>query len=194
MGTTNVRTAATALGTYFVEYLDKTGKVLGKSAEMLPYDAQQLIKTFNQAGQTTAMSGYKTLVNTQRAIASSIYLNLRSAHWVRNAASAWLANTLDGNMSYAPIRKIVNEMAAIGGVQCLLRFGRRSQKVPSHWKRRSRNRYGVLAGGGRRQSSPTVDAMAGKVWQSVDCRWVRITRCGCALVLCGLSEVLQTKL
>lgn len=169
IGTVSARTAATAIGTYVVEYLDKAGKVLKTSAEMLPYDAQQLIKNFNQAGQTTAMSGYKTLVNTQRAIMSSIYLNLRPAHWVRNAASAWLANTLDGNMSYAPIRKIVNEMAAIGGgaVPAEIRAAITESAKPLE----EAIKESIWSFGGRwTKGNPlaTVDAMAGKVWQSVD--------------------------
>ncbi|TXH54647.1 MAG: hypothetical protein E6Q97_10395 [Desulfurellales bacterium] len=169
VGTTNVRTAATALGTYVIEYLDKSGKVLKKSAEMLPYDAQQMVKAFNQAGQSSAMSGYKTLVNTQRAIMSSVYLNLRPAHWVRNAASAWLANTLDGNMSYAPIRKIVNEMAAIGGgaVPAEIRTAITESAKPLE----EAIKASIWSFGGRwTKANPlaTVDAAAGKIWQSVD--------------------------
>ena len=50
VGTVSVRSAGTAVGTYVIEYLDKAGKVLKTSAEMLPYDAQQVIKGFQPGG------------------------------------------------------------------------------------------------------------------------------------------------
>ena len=119
-GAVNFRTVKTANGTSVIEYVDKQGKVLKQSAEMLPYDAELQSKQLKQAIKSAGPGGQSPLAATwgvQKAILSDMYLGMSPGYWIKNATSAAATLLTDNTMTLLPTNQILNEMMSkFGGV------------------------------------------------------------------------------
>ena len=119
-GAVNFRTTRTVNGTSIIEYVDKTGKVLKQSAEMLPYDAELQSKQLKNAIKAAGPGGQNPLAATwgvQKAILSDMYLGMSPGYWIKNATSAAATMLTDNTMTLLPTNQILNEfMTKFGGV------------------------------------------------------------------------------
>ena len=119
-GAVNFRTVKTANGTNVIEYVDKQGKVLKKSAEMLPYDAELYGKQLKNAIKSAGPGGQNPLAATwgvQKAILSDMYLGMSPGYWIKNATSAAATLLTDNTMTLLPTNTILNDlMTKFGGV------------------------------------------------------------------------------
>lgn len=109
----------TEAGTTVVDYLNKAGKVISSSPEMLPYDAQVFMKNLKAAGEGAAASmsfnPLKTAANIQRGIMSEMFLNMSPRHWIKNAAAGYGMAAMTGNLKeIRPIGKMVDFLAKKG--------------------------------------------------------------------------------
>jgi len=116
-GAASFRLARTELGLSIVEYLDKAGKVVSKSNEMLPYDAQLFVKkldnTTKAAGETNPIM---RAWGTQKAILSDMYLGMSPGYWIKNALSATATLLTDNTYTLLPTRGILNDLGIKFGV------------------------------------------------------------------------------
>jgi hypothetical protein len=113
-GAVNLRLVKDKAGLGVIEYIDKKGKVVQSlAAEFYPHAKatyQELRKTIQAAGAVNkGRQVINFIPNAQRAILSDMWLNLRPAHWIRNAASATATLMTDGNYSLRPVPEIVEE-------------------------------------------------------------------------------------
>jgi hypothetical protein len=122
-GVVNTRLRRLADGTGVIEYLDKAKNVIKTSTPEVFANAQETYKTLQKAiksGGSRENAAYKALRTPdrlQRAIMSDMFLGLRPAHWIRNAASATATLMSDGLYSVAPIEGRVSFWAnKFGGV------------------------------------------------------------------------------
>lgn len=113
-GAVKTRLRRTAGGTGIIDYLDKAGKVIGSSEEMVYYNAQQELKALNNAiqGGGGAMSALRAHDQLQRAVMSDLWLNMRPAHWIRNALSATTTLLADNLYTLRPADDLLNAMTA----------------------------------------------------------------------------------
>lgn len=119
-GAVNFRTVKTANGTSVIEYVDKAGKVLKQTAEMLPYDAELQAKQLRSAIKAVGPGGQNPLAATwgvQKAILSDMYLGMSPGYWIKNATSAAATMLTDNTMTLLPTNQILNDfMTKFGGV------------------------------------------------------------------------------
>lgn len=118
-GAVNFRTVKTANGTSVIEYVDKQGKVLKQSAEMLPYDAELYSKNLKKAIQGVGPGGQNPLAATwgvQKAILSDMYLGMSPGYWIKNATSAATGLLADNTMTLLPTNTIFNDLTTKFGV------------------------------------------------------------------------------
>jgi hypothetical protein len=119
-GAVNFRTVKTANGTSVIEYVDKAGKVLKQTAEMLPYDAELQAKQLKNAIKSAGPGGQNPLAATwgvQKAILSDMYLGMSPGYWIKNATSAAATMLTDNTMTLLPTNQILNDfMTKFGGV------------------------------------------------------------------------------
>mgnify|MGYP002622754664 FL=1 len=119
-GAASFRVVGTSDGMSAIEYLDKSGKVISQSAEMLPYDAQLAAKNLRNAAKATGGAGVgEKLANAwgiQKAILSDMYLGMSPGYWVKNALSATATLLTDNTYTLLPTRAIMNDfMTKFGG-------------------------------------------------------------------------------
>lgn len=119
-GAVNFRVTRTAAGTSVIEYVDKAGKVLKQSAEMLPYDAELQAKQLKNAIKAAGPGGQNPLAATwgvQKAILSDMYLGMSPGYWIKNATSAAATLLTDNTMTLLPTNAILNDMMMkFGGI------------------------------------------------------------------------------
>lgn len=119
-GTIRTRIVKTGIGTSKLEYLSKKGKVIGSSAEMLPYDAQLLQKNIREAARTVgkggAMGKAQAAWGLQKAILSDMYLGQSPGYWIKNSVSFTVHLLADDHYTLLPTRDIINDFARWYGV------------------------------------------------------------------------------
>jgi len=90
----------TATGTTVLEYVDKAGKVIKQSAEMLPYDAQLQAKALKKAvtaagspggGGQNATSTYSLATTTELVLMNQTMLGLVLTFLLTLAISVWIS-------------------------------------------------------------------------------------------------------
>lgn len=113
-GVAKLKLRRTAGGTGVIDYLDKSGKTISSSAEMVYYNAQQELKALNKAVATVGggISALRAHDQLQRAVMSDLWLNLRPSHWIRNAISATTTLLADNLYTLRPTDDIMEGLAA----------------------------------------------------------------------------------
>ncbi len=113
-GAKSLKLRRTQDGTGFIDYLDSKGKLISSSEEMLVYNAEQELKALNKAmsSQSGGMTALRVHDQVQRAIMSDLWLNMRPAHWVRNALSATTTLLADNLYTLRPTDDIIEGLTA----------------------------------------------------------------------------------
>ncbi|MBP8291151.1 MAG: hypothetical protein KAX65_00170 [Caldilineaceae bacterium] len=113
-GATKLNLHDLADGTAQVEWLDDTDKVIKQMPAQPVEAARAQLATMQDALKTATENplhkGLRVSAEIQRHIMSDMWLNLRPAHWVRNAAAFTLALNADGLYSFKSIPEIFSDM------------------------------------------------------------------------------------
>lgn len=113
-GATKLNLHDLANGTAQVEWLDDTGKVVKQFPAQPIETARTQLATLQDALKTATENplhmGLRVSAEIQRHIMSDMWLNLRPAHWVRNAAAFTVALNADGLYSFKSIPEIFEDM------------------------------------------------------------------------------------
>jgi hypothetical protein len=120
-GATRLNLHDLADGRAQVEWLDDEGKVISQFPARPIEEARQQLATLQDAVKPATENPihkvFRVPAELQRHIMSDMWLNLRPAHWVRNAAAFTLALTTDGLYSFKSVPQMFEELGqkAIGG-------------------------------------------------------------------------------